>query len=150
MTYIAIIEIPKDCDRRIHWGNRPENKGTFVDLGPLKEVIPVNDGKMPMAYGFIKGTVGTDGEGDEVDALIFSNKDFKTGDEVSITVFGILKREDGDQKVLAHDDTVSFDSFESLPTDLQKVTTDFHGFKHKIVSIEDKHSAESYVESTVV
>lgn len=150
MHYTAIIEIPKNCDRRIHWGNRPENKGTFVDLGPLKEVIPVNDGKMPMAYGFIKNTVGTDGEGDEVDVLVFSEKEFKTGEEVSITVFGILKREDGDQKVLAHDDTVSYKSFGDLSPDLQKVTTDFHGFKHKIVSIEDKNSAELYVQGTVV
>jgi len=148
--YTAVIEIPKNCDRRIHWGNRPENKGTFVDLGPLYDVIPVNDGKMPMAYGFLKGTVGTDGEGDEVDVLIFSNKEFKTGDEATVTLFGILKREDGDQKVLAHDETVSYDSFQNLDPELQKVTLDFHGSKHKITSIEEKAVAEEYVKATVV
>lgn len=148
MNYTAVIEIPKDCDRRIHWGNQPENRGTFVDLGPLVEKIPVNGGKMPMAYGFLKNTVGTDGEGDEVDVLVFSNNEYKTGDEMPVTIVGIITREDGDQKLIAHDDSMVFDSFEDLPEELRKVTLDFHGFKSPIISVEGKEAALKYLEGT--
>jgi hypothetical protein len=80
---------------------------------------------------------------------VFSKKEFKTGDEVPISIIGMLIREDGDHKMLAKDDTISEESFQELPEELQKVMLDFHGFKHKITSIEDKESALKYLEGTV-
>ena len=74
----AIIEIPKGCDRRIHFS---QEKNDFVDFGPIREKIPVNGGKMPVAYGFLEGIMN-EKEEDEVDVLIFSKKDLKTGDKI--------------------------------------------------------------------
>ena len=78
MTYIATIEIPKNSGRRIHKGNQPENFGKFVDFGPLIDKIKANNGLMPLAYGFIENTIGSDGESDDVAVMIFSEKEFKT------------------------------------------------------------------------
>lgn len=71
MTYTATIEIPKNSGRRIHKGNQPDNFGTFVDFGSISDKITANNGRMPLAYGFIENTTGSDGEGDEVDVMIF-------------------------------------------------------------------------------
>ena len=50
----AIIEIPKGSDRRIHMRN--DGSG-FEDFGPIKEKIPINDGIMPVAYGYIENAI---------------------------------------------------------------------------------------------
>jgi inorganic pyrophosphatase len=125
--------------------------GIFEDFGPLKAVIPINDGKHPSAYGFLKNTKSTDStyeHPDEVDVAVFSNKEFKTGDEVAVSIIGMFIREDGDHKVLARDESFEAEAFEDLPPDLQKVMLDFHGFKHKITSIENKESALKYLAGT--
>jgi inorganic pyrophosphatase len=150
MNYMAIIEIPKNSDRRIHKGMHPENAGRFVDLGPLVDVIAVNDGKMPVAYGFIEHTIGTDGEGDEIDVIVFSENNFKTGDSVSMIPFAMLIRSDGDHKVLAHDDTVQIDSLDDLPTDMQKLVMDFNGFKLPIVEVQYRNQTIEYINSRMV
>lgn len=49
MKSTAIIEIPKGCDRRIH---KSIQTGVFGDFGPTKEIITLQDGKTPEAYGF--------------------------------------------------------------------------------------------------
>ena len=63
----AIIEIPKGDNRRRHLKS---DKSGFVDLGPITNVIPVNDGIMPILYGYIPDTLDKK-EGDEIDVLIF-------------------------------------------------------------------------------
>jgi len=70
MQHIATIEIPKGSDRRIHMSY---DKSGFVDLGPIKDQIPVNEGVTPVCYGYIDGTLNKK-EGDEVDVIVFSNK----------------------------------------------------------------------------
>lgn len=147
MKYTATIEIPKDSDRRIHKGNQPDNLGQFVDFGPISDKITANNGRMPLAYGFIENTTGSDGEGDEVDVMIFSENEFKTEDTVEITPFAMMVREDGDYKVLAHDETMQINSWEEVPADMQKILMDFNGFKLPIVGIKNAEETVAYIDS---
>lgn len=149
MKYIATIEIPKNSDRRIHKGNEPDNFGIFTDFGPLIDKIKANNGRMPLAYGFINGTTGTDGEGDEVDVMIFSDRDLKTEDTTEITPFAMMVREDGDFKVLAHDDTIQIGSWDDVPADMQKILMDFNGFKLPITEIKDTADTVEYIQKCV-
>lgn len=146
MNYTATIEIPKNSDRRIHKGNQPENYGKFIDFGPIVDKITANGGLMPLAYGFIENTTGSDGEGDEVDVMVFSEKEFRTEDTVEITPFAMMMREDGDYKVLAHDDTMIIDSWDHVPADMQKTLMDFNGFKLPIVEIKGKDETITYID----
>ncbi len=146
MNYIATIEIPKNSDRRIHKGNQPDNLGKFVDFGLISDKITANNGRMPLAYGFIENTTGSDGEGDEVDVTVFSEKEFKTEDSVAIIPFAMMMREDGDYKVLAHDETVTIDSWDHVPEEVQKILMEFNGFKLPIIEIKGKDETIAYLE----
>lgn len=145
MKYTATIEIPKNSGRRIHKGNQPENFGKFVDFGPISEKITANGGLMPLAYGFINGTINK-GENDELDVMVFSNKDLQTEDSVEIIPFAMMMREDGDYKVLAHDDTMQLNSFDDIDPALQKTLLDFNGFKLPIVDIKNTEETIAYIE----
>ena len=120
---------------------------SFIDLGLIKDHISVNDGVMPVAYGYLIHYSNAT-EKDNVDALILSESTFKTGDQVEVEVFGILMREDGDHKVLAKDSTVSFQSFDEL--DNKKLLLDYFGFKSRVISIGDKNVAKKYLDSCFV
>lgn len=146
MKYTAIIEIPKNSDRRIHKGNQPDNLGKFVDFGPISEKITANGGRMPLAYGFIVNTINK-GENDELDVMVFSETEFKTEDSVEVTPFAMMVREDGDYKVLAHDETMQINSWEEVPEDMQKILMDFNGFKLPIVGIKNAEETVGYIES---
>lgn len=141
MKYIGIVEIPKGCDRRIH---KSIETGEFIDFGSIKEVIPVNEGKMPVCYGFLKNVINKT-EGDEVDLLIFSNKKYKTGGEVDIELLGMIEREDGDHKIVAKDNTVLYSNLEEVNQNEWKLILSYFGFKHKIISIKNKEIATQYV-----
>lgn len=143
MPYIATIEIPKGSDRRIHLSY---DKSGFIDLGPTKEQVPINDGIMPVHYGFIDGTLNKK-EGDEVDVIVFSEKSYNTGDKVEIEILGLLRREDGDDKVIARDSTVPDSVFENLPESDKKLILDFIGYKSPIVEIAGKQQALELIES---
>lgn len=143
MNYTAIIEIPKNGDRRIHFAY---NRKDFIDLGKLGDVIPVNDGLMPLHYGFITTAFNND-EGDEIDVLIFSKNEYKTEDKVAIRPIGMMIRADGDHKVIATDDTVDYQSFTDAPADEQKKVLDFNGFKHPITSMINAEETVKFLES---
>ncbi len=145
MKYVATIEIPKDSPRRIHKSYDPEKEGAFVDLGLISEKNTANGGLMPLAYGFIEGTVGSDGEGDEVDVMIFSTNEFKTGDSVEVWPFATMIRDDGDYKVLAHDGTVDIASWDEIPADMQNILMEFNGFHHPIMEVKDAQETQSYI-----
>ncbi|MEI8224216.1 MAG: inorganic diphosphatase [bacterium] len=147
MNYIAIIEIPKNSDRRIHKGNQLDNLGKFVDFGLISDKITANNGRTPLAYGFIENTTGSDGEGDEVDVMVFSEKEFKTEDTLEVTPFAMMMREDGDYKVLAHDETMTIDSWDHVPAEIQKILMEFNGFKLPIIEIKGKDETIAYIES---
>jgi len=150
MKYLATIEIPKNFDRRIHKGNQPHNMGIFEDFGPLIDKIKTNNGRMPLAYGFINDTTSTDSTyeySDEIDVMVFSNNQFKTENIVEITPFAMMVRQDGDYKVLAHDDTMRLDSWDDVPADIQKILMEFNGFKLPIVEVKNATETIEYIES---
>ncbi|MES2930789.1 MAG: inorganic diphosphatase [Patescibacteria group bacterium] len=144
MSYTAIIEIPKGSDRRIHKKMGTDKLGEFIDLGPTKEILPINGGIMPVCYGYLENIFNKE-EGDEVDVLIFSNKEHKTGDIVQVEVFGIFVREDKDHKILARDESVAIDIVADIEPELLKLTREFFGHKHKIILVDDKDAALEYL-----
>lgn len=150
MKYIATIEIPKNSDRRIHKGYEDHIKGKFVDFGPISEKITANGGRMPVAYGFIENTLGTDGVPDEIDVMVFSENELKTEDSVEVIPFAIMVRQDGDYKVLAHDNTIIFNSFEEVPVEMQKMLMEFNGFKLPIIEIKNKKEAILYLDNNML
>jgi inorganic pyrophosphatase len=145
VNYKAIIEIPKNCDRRIHM--RYDGSG-FEDFGPIKDKIPVNDGAMPVAYGYIVDAINKD-EKDNVDVLVFSNREYKTGDEMDVRIFGLMNRDDGDHKILAVDSTVEYKSFDEIPADEQKLIMEYFGYQKNIM-IMDGESADEYLKECLV
>jgi inorganic pyrophosphatase len=145
MSYIATIEIPKDSDRRIHLAY---DKSGFIDLGSIKEYVPVNEGIMPVHYGYIDGTVNKE-EGDEVDVIVFSKKSYNTGDKVEIEILGMLTREDGDHKVIARDNSETDAVFEEQSESEQKLIMDYMGYKSPIVSVDTKEQTLEYIKSSI-
>ncbi len=139
----AIIGIPSGDDRRRHMSF---DKSGFVDLGPIKEVIPVNGGVCPVAYGFIPGTKNP-ADNDELDILVLSKKDFKVGEEVEVESIALLRRADGDEKVIARDETAkeNINSWEDIALPLRNLIQEFFGFSSKIISIEGKDKAEELI-----
>jgi inorganic pyrophosphatase len=147
MKYFAIIEMPKGETRRIHLSyNKSEG---FIDLGPIKEQIPVNDGVMPVHYGYIENTLNSEDD-DNVDVLIFSSLNYKTGDKVEIEIIGMLNRKDGDHKVIATDTSISINDFSEVPKDEQKLILDYFGYKSEIISIDEKAKAFEYIEKSLI
>ena len=129
----AIIEIPFGDDRRRHM---KYDKSGFIDLGPTKDVIPVNDGVMPVNYGYIKDTLNV-GEGDEIDVLIFSKQILSVGQEIDILPFALIRRADGDDKIVATDNTVDFKSWEDIEQSERELIEKFFSYHHKFIAIEN-------------
>ena len=147
MKYIATIEIPRNSDRRIH---KDYHEWKFIDFGLISEKITANGGRMPLAYGFINDTASETVERDETDVMIFSTSDFETGDSVEVVPFAMMVRADGDYKVLAHDNTISYTSFDEIPADMQKTLMDFNGFKLPIIEIKNAEDSIAYIESVKI
>lgn len=146
MQYIATIEIPKGSDRRIHMSY---DKSGFIDLGPIKEHIPVNEGVMPVHYGYIEGTVNKE-EGDEVDVIVFSKNPYNTGDKVEIEILGSFVRKDGDHKIIAHDGSEANSAFDDLSEMDRKLIMDYMGHKSPIISVDTRERALEYVKNSEV
>lgn len=139
----AIIEIPKGDDRRRHMRY---DKSGFIDLGPTKDVIPINDGVMPIHYGYIPDTLNVGG-GDEIDVLIFSEKEFVVGEEVEIKPIALINRADGDDKVVAIDSSIGYKSWSDVPADERELIEKFFSYHHEFKSIENAGVATLYVEN---
>lgn len=137
----VIIEIPKGDDRRRHF---KYDKSGFIDLGPIKDVIPINDGIMPAHYGYIPGTLN-EKEGDEIDVLVLSQEKFIVGQEIETEPIALIKRADGDDKVVAVDGTVNYGSWKDLSLEERKNIENFFGYNSKIISIEDALCAEKFI-----
>ena len=146
MNLTAIIEIPIGCDRRIHMAY--DGRG-FVDLGPIKEHIPVNEGVMPINYGYINGTLNKEDD-DEVDVIVFSKNTFVTGDAIEIEVLGMITREDGDHKIIARDETEVDTVFETLSNSEKDLILGYIGYKSPIISVDIKACAVEYINSNKV
>ncbi|MEK7463228.1 MAG: inorganic diphosphatase [Patescibacteria group bacterium] len=140
----AIIEIPKGDDRRRHL---KYDRSGFIDLGPTKDVIPVNNGIMPIHYGFIPKTTSNTKEGDEIDIMVLSNKKFEVGQEIEVESIALINREDNDDKVVAVDETMkAIKKWDDIPKDERELITSFFSYHHKFRSIESAEIAMKYVE----
>jgi len=146
MKYSAVIEIPKGCDRRIHLSYDGIN---FIDLGLIKNEIPINEGVMPVHYGFIENTIN-EIEKDNVDVIIFSNQDYKSEDRTEIEIIGMLNREDGDHKVIAIDDSIELKSFEDISEKDRNLILEYFGYKSKIISVDNMETASKYVDESIL
>jgi len=146
MKYKAIIEIPKGCSRRIHM---PYDHSGFIDFGPIKDQIPVNDGIMPVHYGYIESTINKE-EGDEVDVIIFSSRSYKTGDTLDVEIIGLLTRQDGDHKLVAADESSKITDFRNILPGERDLILAYFGYKSEIISIDAKEAAPLYLQSCLL
>lgn len=139
----AIIEMPQGDDRRRHM---KYDKSGFIDLGPTKDVIPVNGGVMPVNYGYIKDAFNP-GEGDEVDVLIFSKRVLSVGQEIEILPFALIRRDDGDDKVVATDDSIKdLTKWEDVGKEERELIERFFSYHHQITKIENKEETKKYID----
>lgn len=142
MLVRATIEIPKGDDRRRHVNKY--NKSEFIDLGPMKEHIPVNDGVAPEHYGFIAGTHNPH-DGDEVDVIVFSDSSANIGETIEVEPIALLTRADNDEKVVAvvaGSDARKWDDLDKARRDL---ILQFYGSHHPILEVKGRQSAEAYI-----
>ena len=156
-TFDVFIEIPKGDSRRRHLSH---DKKEMLDLGPTKNVIPVNEGVMPIAYGFILGTLQTDEATknpeeipDEVDVLVYSKNGFKVGEKINdITAIAFITREDGDHKVVAVDFTTraKIKHWEDIPQSERDLLLKYFGYKSPIKSVESAKVAIDYINKSRV
>jgi len=146
MKYKATIEIPQGCDKRIHLSY---NGVDFIDLGLIKEEIPINNGVMPVHYGYIENTVN-ETEKDNVDVIIFSDKSYESKDKIEIEIIGMLTRKDEDHKIIAVDGSVSIESFDEIEEQKKKLILEYFGYKSKIISIDNKEKALKYLKSCLI
>ena len=146
MQYRAVVEIPKGCNRRIHLSY---DKTNFIDLGLIKDEIPINEGVMPVCYGYIENVINQI-ENDNVDVIIFSDKTYKTKDKVGIEIIGMINREDGDHKVIVKDDSVSIDNFDDINNEEKDLILEYVGYKSKIISVDKKEKALEYLYSCAI
>jgi len=139
----TIIEIPKGDDRRRHL---KYDKSGFIDLGPIKDVIPVNDGIMPIHYGFVPKTLN-EKEGDEIDVMILSDRTFSVGQEIETEPIALLVRTDGDDKVVSVDETKKdLKCWDDIPESERSLIENFFTYHHKFLSIKGAQAAKKYIE----
>lgn len=146
MKHKAVIEIPKGCDRRIHLSYDGVN---FIDLGLIKEEIPINEGVMPVHYGYIENTVNKT-EKDNIDVIIFSNKTYESKDKTDIEIIGMLTRKDGDHKVIAIDNSFFINDFNDIEEKEKNLILEYFGYKSKIISIDNKEKTLKYIKSCLI
>ena len=146
--YKVFIEIPKGDDRRRHksW----DGDGMIVDLGPIKNVIPVNNGIMPVHYGFIIGTINKEeNPSEELDVLLLSNDETHVAEEIDIVPIALLRREDIDHKIIAvkvGDET----TWSDVPEKEKQLVMDYFGYKSPVRAIESAEKAIELIESSLL
>lgn len=133
-----VVEIPAKGQEKIEWNHQ---KGSFCVQRNLLCALPelVN-------YGFIPQSLA--GDGDNLDVLVLTEKQLKTGQVLAGRVIGVMLSEDEgqeDHKII----TILNDSFlvENKITDLHlKITEFFNNYKkkpgqYKIIGWEDEQRA---------
>ena len=146
MKINAVIEIPKGDNRRRHLNYA---QTAIEDFGAIVDVIPINDGVMPIAYGYLEGTLNKV-EKDNVDVIVFSSNTFQVGEKVLVEPFAILRRSDDDHKILATDETMKITAWEDVKKEERDLLLEYFGYKHPITAIEDKRSAEEYIRTSTL
>lgn len=141
MRITAVIEMPIGDTRRRHLNKY--DKKTIVDLGPMNEHIRVNDGVMPVHYGYIPETHNPSDE-DEVDVLVFSRSEFNVGDSIEVEPIALITREDGDEKVVAVTPG-QVASWEELDEAWRNLVLVFFGSNAPITGVRSRAEAEAYI-----
>ncbi|MGB4420318.1 MAG: inorganic diphosphatase [Candidatus Saccharimonadales bacterium] len=125
-TVNVVIEIPTGSNNKIEW-NREKACFQLDRVEPMIFAKPIN-------YGFIPKTI--DEDGDELDALVFTNEPLPMGIFLEAKIIGVLKFEDDgeiDDKIIVVpvDDRNTGDAIESL-NDIPKQKMDqiIHHFTH--------------------
>jgi inorganic pyrophosphatase len=140
----AIIEIPKGDDRRRHV---KYDKSGFIDLGPTKDVIPINKGIMPIHYGYIPETFNQ-ADDDEIDILVLSDKILKVGQEIEVKPIALIKRADKDDKIVAVDEMMMLiKGWDDIPKEERELVENFFSYHHKFLSVENSQVAKQYFEN---
>jgi len=108
-TVNVVIEIPTGSNNKIEW-NREKACFQLDRVEPMIFAKPIN-------YGFIPKTI--DEDGDELDALVFTNEPLPMGIFLEAKIIGVLKFEDDgeiDDKIIVVpvDDRNTGDAIESL------------------------------------
>lgn len=147
MEVPVVIEIPRGDDRRRHLNKY--NKSEFIDLGPMKDHIPVNEGRAPEHYGFIPGTHNPH-DGDEIDVIVYSERSAKVGEIVRTIPIALLKRSDNDEKVIAVETGSAVKEWEDLDETRRVLIMEFYGSHHPITSVEDQNAAEAYIRASTI
>lgn len=138
-----MIEIPKGDNRR--WHMKPDKSG-FIDLGPIKDIIPVNEGIMPIHYGYIPETLN-ENEGDEIDILVLSDKALKVGQEIDVEPIALIRRADGDDKVVAVDENRKLvKGWDEVTQGEKELIEKFFSYHHRFLSIENHEVARKYID----
>lgn len=140
----AIIEIPKGDSRRRHV---KYDKSGFIDLGLTRDIIPVNDGIMPVHYGFIPETLN-ENEGDEIDVLVLSDKKLEVGQEIEVEAIVLIKRADGDDKIVAVDETKKLiKKWNDIAENERDLIEKFFSYHHEFLAIENASFAKKYIKN---
>lgn len=111
MELTAIIEDPKGSTVRHH---RDPDTGKWT---PTPH--PYTDRPWPASYGYLAGTWNPADE-DDLDVLVLARDPLETGSRVSIRAVGLLRRPDGDDKILAvlagDEEYGHIEHFDEVPT----------------------------------
>ena len=130
------------------------DKSGFVDLGPIKDEIPVNEGIMPVSYGYILGTINKEEkeeQKEELDALVLSENKFSIGGEVEIEPIALLEREDKDHKIVAREiGSEKYATWADIPEEEMKLLLDYFGYKSPITHIGTKEEALKLIQKSSV
>ena len=144
----VFIEIPKGDDRRRHLSR---DKKRMLDFGPMKNLVPVNNGREPMAYGFIIGTKSQK-DGDELDVLVYSKRGFRIGESVNATPIAMLMRGNEDHKVIAVDGTTrrNIKKWSDVPKTERDLLVRFLSYTTTIKSIKGAKATISYIDKNKI
>ncbi len=146
-SFEVLIEMPKGESRRIHLDY---SRTYYADLGPIKNVIPVNEGKMPVAYGFVIGTLIKDEEEEsELDAIVYSEKDYKIGDRASAYPIAAIHIKNGDHKIVFVDSGTKEKSWDDIPSDEKDTILKYFGYKSPVKSVGDKDDALNLIKKNL-
>jgi inorganic pyrophosphatase len=91
MEIVVVIEDPRGSTVRHHWDERT---GRWIE-----KLHPHSATPWPANYGYIPGTFNPS-DNDDLDVLVLSRDPLATGSEITVRVIGLLRRPDGDDKIL--------------------------------------------------
>jgi inorganic pyrophosphatase len=146
-SFEVLIEMPKDEARRIHLDY---SRTYYIDLGPIKNVIPINEGKMPIAYGFVIGTLIKDEEEEsELDAIVYSEKEYKIGDRVNAYPVALIHIKNGDHKIVFVDDSTKGKLWNNIPSGERDTILKYFGYKSPIESVGDRDDGFNLIKKSL-